>query len=317
MKNPDLNELKDKLSFAKRLPKLIGKAMLLLVAAMLLLSATYTVSEQENAVVMTFGKVTSTKTAGLHLKLPFVQSVRKVNMTTMGTTLGYTEDTNENPGDESLMITSDFNIVSVDLYVEYRVTNPERYCFSATEPELVLRNAILSSARDIISGNNVDSILTDGKAEIQAAIRELTNEVLDRYDIGITVTDIIIQDAEPPTEEVKIAFKNVEDAKQQKDTLLNEAKQYENEKIPAARAQADKVIKAAEAEKTARINEATGQVARFNEMYSEYANNSEITRTRMFYEAIEEIYPDLKIIIDSGGSGTLKFLNLDAEEGGE
>ena len=271
----------------------------------------FTVSEQENVVVLSAGKYSDTKEAGLHFKLPFFQSARSVNMTTQGLAMGYVESGGEvRSTEESMMITYDFNIVSVDLYAEWRVTNPVNYLYNVSEPQVVLRNVIQSSARDIVSSYDVDSVLTDGKSEIQTRMRELINEVLDRYDIGIEVTNVIIQDAEPPNEAVKLAFKAVEDAKQKKDTLINEANKYYNENIPGARAEADRLVKSAEGVKEARIYEANGQVARFNEIYSEYVNNPDITKARMYYEAIEEILPSLKVIIDSSESGTLKMFNI-------
>ena len=280
-------------------------------AATVFFNSYFTVSEQENVVVLSAGKYSDTKEAGLHFKMPFFQSARSVNMTTQGMEMGYLESggvavTTE----ESMMITYDFNIVSVDLYVEWRVTNPVKYLYNVSEPNLVLRNVVQSSARDIVSSYGVDSVLTDGKSEIQTKMRQLINEVLYRYDIGIEVTNVTIQDAEPPNESVKLAFKAVEDAKQKKDTLINEATKYYNENIPGARAEADRLVKSAEGVKEARIFEADGQVARFNEIYSEYINNPDITKARMYYEAIEEILPSLKVIIDSSESGTLKMFSI-------
>ena len=134
---------------------------------------------------------------------------------------------------------------------------------------------------------------------------------LESLDIGIQLVNITIQDAEPPTEEVVSAFKSVETAKQGKETALNNANKYRNEQIPNAQAQADKILQDAEAEKEGRINEAVGQVARFNAMYEEYVKYPTITKQRMFYETMEDVLPDLKVIIDGGeGSGVSKILPL-------
>ena len=134
---------------------------------------------------------------------------------------------------------------------------------------------------------------------------------LDEQDIGVSLVNITIQDSEPPTTEIMEAFKKVETAKQGKETAINNANKYRNEKIPTAQAEADRIIKDAEAFKTERINEATGQVARFNAMYEEYIKNPVVTKERMFYEAMEEVLPDLKLIIDSG-EGVDKILPLDS-----
>ncbi|MDR1539399.1 MAG: FtsH protease activity modulator HflK [Clostridiales bacterium] len=288
-------------------------AALALFAFVLWANSFYTVSEQENAVLLTAGKYTDTKSAGAHLKIPFLQSYYKVNTTTRGMEVGYTtvdgSNTQENYN-ESMMITVDFNLVSVDFYIEWRVTNPQKSLFAVSEPVTLLRNAFQSSARDIVSNYTVDSVLTDGKSEIQGKIMETVNGVLDRYDIGLFVTNVMIQDAEPPNDEVKLAFKAVEDAKQQMDTMINEANRYYNENIPSARAEADKIVKNAEGVKESRINEANGQVARFNEMFTEYSKYPEITEIRMYYEAMEEILPGLKVIVDSSENNLLKMLDI-------
>lgn len=311
----DMGSLKGKLpDFKKYSGPIVGIVIIVIAVALFLSQGWYTVSEQENAVVTTAGKVTDVKGAGLHFKIPIIQSVTKVDMTTRGMTLGYTQDDKGtvNETGDNLMISNDFNIVSVDFYAEWRVTDPVKVLYNVEAPVVLLNNIIQSSARDIVSAYKVDSILTDGKSEIQTNIRELVSKVLDEYDIGIMVTNIIIQDAEPPTAEVTAAFKAVEDAKQKKDTLLNEANKYYNENIPGARAEADKIVKQAEAVKESRINEANGQVARFNEMFSEYINNPDITRIRMYLETMEEIMPYLKVYIDGtkGGGDMLKILDL-------
>lgn len=305
--------------YQKFMGKFAGLFIVLIAAGLFLSQGWFTVSEQENAVVTTAGKVTDVKSAGLHFKIPVLQSATRVDMTTRGMELGYAPDDTaysnlENntvfDSRDNLMISNDFNIVSVDFFAEWRVTDPVKYLYNVEEPEVLLKNIIQSSARDIVSAYKVDSILTDGKSEIQTNIRELVSNVLDSYDIGIMVTNIIIQDAEPPTTEVISAFKAVEDAKQKKDTLLNEANKYYNENIPGARAEADKITKQAEAVKEARINEANGQVARFNEMYSEYRINPSITKTRMYLETMEEILPSLKIYIDGTDNSLFKMMDL-------
>lgn len=299
--------------------------ILLLVAGFALSQSWFTVSEQENAVVTTAGRAESTpRTAGLHFKIPFIQEVHKVDMTTRVMTLGYIE---EDIGFQSnmiydagdnLMISNDFNIVSIDFYAEWRVSDPVKFLFNSERQQLLLSNIIQSSARSVVSAYKIDSVLTDGRYEIQGLIQEEVGKVLDRYDIGISVTNIIIQDAEPPTEEVVLAFKSVEDARQRADTMRNEANRYHNENIPAARAEADRITKEAEAFKEARINEASGQTARFNEMFMEFRNNPEITRTRMYLETMEDVMPGLRVIIDgtegdnplSGGNGVLRILDI-------
>ncbi|MDF2590404.1 MAG: HflK protein, partial [Anaerocolumna sp.] len=158
---------------------------------------------------------------------------------------------------------------------------------------------------------DVDSVLTNGKNEIQSVIKEMILKNLEHHDIGIQLINITIQDSEPPTKEVMEAFKAVETAKQGKETAINNANKYRNEKLPEAEAEVDKIIKEAEAKKQERINEATGQVARFNAMYEEFVKNPIVTKQRMFYEAMEDVLPSLKVIID-GTDGVQKILPLES-----
>ena len=197
------------------------------------------------------------------------------------------------------MITSDYNFVNVDFFVEYRVSDPVKALYASQNPSGILRNICQSSIRTVIGSYPVDEVLTTGKNEIQAAIKTMVVDRLDDQDLGLQLVNITIQDSEPPTAEVMEAFKNVETAKQGKETSLNNANKYRNEQLPLAQAKADGIIKDAEAKKTERINEATAQVARFNAMYEEYIKNPTITRQRMFYEAMEEVLPELKVVIES------------------
>lgn len=262
-------------------------------------NATYEIKEQEQAVLITLGKAQAVTSPGLHFKIPFIQRVRKVNTTIQGLTIGYNADTNETVSDESLMITSDFNFIDVDFYLEYRYSDPVKALYASSNPKEILRNISQSCIRTVIGSYPVDDVLTTGKNEIQATIRDMILEKLEAQDIGIQLVNITIQDSEPPTVEVMEAFKAVETAKQGKETALNNANKYRNEQLPSAQAEADAIVKAAEAQKAERINEATAQVARFNAMYEEYIKNPTVTRQRMFYEAMEDILPDLKVIIES------------------
>ena len=184
------------------------------------------------------------------------------------------------------MITYDYNFVNVDFYVEYRVTDPIRFLYNSDDPVAILKMLCQSYIRDTIGLYDVDSVITTGKSEIQADIKEKIVKRLDQEDLGIQLTNITIQDAEPPTAEVQQAFTAVETAKQGADTAVNNAKKYANEVTPAAEADADEIIKQAEAYKQSKINEATGQAARFSSLFSEYEKYPLITKQRLFYEAM-------------------------------
>ena len=298
----------------------------LLVLVLVIAGATcfYTVDDKQQAVVTTFGKVTEETDAGVHFKLPFgIQKAYKVDVNVyQKIELGYRSDPNSTDGyqvlaSESTMITGDYNIVNVDFFVEYKVSDPVQYLFSSNNPEVILRNLIQSQVRNVVGSSTVDAVLTDGKNSIQMQVRELVAEILTEYNIGLTLVDVKIQDSEPPTKAVIEAFKAVETAKQRAETVVNDAKAYQNAKLPDAQAQADKLVQNAEYLKQKRINEAIQQVAMFNAMYEEYARDPEITRSRMYYEAISEILPGVKLYINTGnGSSVNMLLPLESLVGG-
>lgn len=299
-------------SFNPSWGKVAGIAAGIIVLLIVAFNSAYQIGEQEQAVLITFGQASPVTEPGLHFKIPFVQQVKKVNTTIQGFSIGYDQATNTANEDESLMITSDYNFVNVDFFVEYRVSDPVKAVFASGEPVNILKNISMSCIRNIIGSYPVDDVLTTGKNEIQAAIKEMILARLDEQDLGIQLVNITIQDSEPPTAEVMEAFKAVETAKQGKETALNNANKYRNEQIPSAEAQADAIIQDAEAEKTARINEATAQVARFNAMYEEYIKNPDVTKERMFFEAMEEILPDLKVIIESPDGDVQTFYPIES-----
>ena len=289
--------------------KILKIAAVLIILAVLVGESYYTIKEEEQAVVCTFGSPKAVTTPGLHFKIPFIQTVTKVNTTIQGFSIGYTSMGED---EDALMITSDYNFILVDFYAEYRVTDPVKALYASENPELVLRNIAQNCIRTTIGSYTVDSVLTTGKNEIQSNIKQLILDKLEEYDIGIQLVNITIQDATPPNTEVEMAFKEVETAKQGKETALNNANKYRNEQIPNAEAEADRILQDAEAAKQERINEANGQVARFNSMYQEYVKYPEVTKKRMFYEAMEDVLPDIKVIIQSEESNTSTILPLDS-----
>ena len=299
----------------KKAGRIVTIVVLVVIAALLIGTCYYTVDDKQQAVVTTFGKVTDDTEAGVHFKLPFgIQRVQRVDVNVyQKIELGYRTDPNSVYGydvddKESQMITGDYNIVNVDFFVEYKISDPERYLYSSDSPELILRNLIQSQIRNVVGSTTVDAVLTTGKESIQMQVRQLVTEILEEYDIGLSLVDVRIQDAEPPTQEVIEAFKAVETAKQQAETVVNDAKAYQNAQIPAAQAQADQLTQNAEYLKQKRINEAYEQVAMFNAMYEQYAQNPAITRSRMYYEAISQILPDVKLYINTAKDGSVDML---------
>ena len=277
-------------------------------------SCFYTVDDKQQAVVTTFGRVSDVTDAGLHFKMPFgIQQVRKVDVNVyQKIELGYSSNGSDEyyqvNEKESTMITGDYNIVNVDFFVEYKISDPVKYLYSSNKPELILRNLIQSQIRNVVGSTSVDAVLTDGKESIQSQVKDLVIQILQEYDIGLTLVDVRIQDSEPPTQDVIEAFKAVETAKQQAETVVNDAKAYQNAQLPDAQARADKLVQNAEYLKQKRINEATQQVAMFSAMYEEYKLNPEITRSRMYYEAISQILPDVKVFVNTGSGENVDML---------
>ena len=293
----------------KFITRMIGLGIILIFCIIAVFNSFYTLSDDYQAVVTTFGKPELVTKSGLSFKVPFIQKVKKVNTTIKGFPIGYQYLEDGTTGDvpkESTMITNDYNFIDVDFYVSYQITDPVKALYSSENPALILKNVSINAIRTTIGSYGVDSVLTTGKNEIQANIKQMIRDKMEELDIGITLNDINIQDSEPPTEAVKEAFKAVETAKSNKETAINNANKYRNEKIPEAEANADQVVKNAEAEKSAKINSANAETQRFNDMYNEYKNYPLITKQRMFYETMEDLLPNLKIVIDSTEDGSVQ-----------
>ena len=291
-----------------RFVRFIPGIAILLLLVVCATDAFYQVREQEQAILTMFGQVLRTDTAGLYFKIPFLQRVNMVDMTTHGIGIGYVidgEGQNITVDDEGVMITSDFNFVDIDFYLEYKVSDPVAFYYNSYDPDTIMKNMALASIRSTVIDYPVDDVITVAKGQIQSEVRERLQSELSDKGIGLTVVNITIQDAEPPTQDIVQAFKSVETAKQGKETAVNNAKKYQNEQLPQAEAQADQIIQNAEADKQARIAEAEGQTARFNAMYEQYRLNPLITRQRLFYEAMEEVLPSLKVIITDGETQTM------------
>ena len=287
--------------------------LILALAAGLIVTSVYQLQEDEYAVITTFGKPSVVSTSGLKFRIPLIQRKTIVSKATQGFAIGYNLSNNASIEDESLMISVDFNFVNVDFYVEYRVTDPVKYLYNSREPVQILKMLCQSYIRDTIGLYGVDDVITTGKAEIQASIREKITARLEQEDLGISLVNIAMQDAEPPTTEVQQAFKAVETSKQEAETAINNANKYANEQLPAAKANADEILQSAEAYRQSRVAEAEGQASRFRELYAEYAKFPEITRRRLFYESISTVFPDMKVIIMGKDGGKLEtVLPLDS-----
>lgn len=298
------NKFKDNLSDGIKDMSGYWKIIVLVIAvAIVAFRSIYFISEQKNGVVTQFGKVVRVDTAGMHFKAPW-QSLQTVDITTHGTGIGYYVKDGQNIASEEdgIMITSDFNLLNIDFYMEYKVSDPVAYLYNSQTPEEILENIALANIRTVVSNYTVDEAMTTAKGLIEQEVKEAMLKSLEDTKIGLSVQNITIQDSEPPTEDIIAAFKAVETAKQGADTAKNNALQYKNEQIPKAEAKADKIVQNATASKDARIAEATGEASKFNKMYEQYSMYPEITKKRMFFEKVEEILPNTRVIITDGQS---------------
>ena len=307
-----------------KIPKISMGAFPLIGIALVLwmLTGIYVVGPDEVGVVQTFGKYSRAAQSGLNYHFPFpiekvsTPKVTEVKRIEIGfRTVG--KNQYQSIARESLMLTGDENIVDAEMIVQYKIKDPVAYTFNFIEPELTVRQASEASLRTVIGRHNIDEALTSGKFMIQEESKELIQNILDKYNTGILVVAVQLQDVSPP-EQVIAAFKDVASAKEDKNRMVNQAEGYRNDIIPKARGEAQAEIREAEGYKEARISRAEGDVSKFNAVLKEYRKSKEVTETRMFLETAEEILSDReKIIVPDGkeGSNLINLLNLKAKEG--
>lgn len=296
---------------------LVGIALLLW-----MLTGIYVVGPDEVGVVQTFGKYSRAAQSGLNYHFPFpfekvsTPKVTEVKRIEIGfRTVG--KNQYQTITRESLMLTGDENIVDAEMIVQYKIKDPVAYTFNFIEPELTVRQAAEASLRTVVGRNNIDEALTSGKFMIQEEAKQLIQGILDKYNTGILVDAVQLQDVGPP-EQVVAAFKDVASAKEDKNRMINQAEGYRNDIIPKARGEAQAEIREAEGYKEARIARAEGDVSKFNSVLKEYRKSKEVTEIRMFLETAEEVLSNReKIIVPDGkeGSNLINLLNLKAKEG--
>jgi len=291
------------------------------VVAVFALSGFYFIGSNEEAVVTMFGKVVRTeKEAGLRFKLPLLEVTQKVDIEGIRRMeFGYRSDSSASVEEsllEARMLTADENIVIADWAVLYKVNDSYKYLYNVDDPQGTLRTITEAAYRRVVAAHILDDILTDKKETIQFEVRESLQEICNKYDFGITITAVQLQDALPP-DSVKDAFLEVASAKEDKTAKINDATTYLNEKLPVARGEAQQILNQSEGYKQERINDATGAVARFLAIQKEYATNKEITRTRLYLEAIRTLLPGVKeVYIMSDNGDVLKFLPLTGSTAG-
>ncbi|MDQ0245873.1 membrane protease subunit HflK [Bacillus fengqiuensis] len=303
---------------ARQISKYVGIVIGVLLLGIAAFTTWYTVDESEQAVIATFGAVDEgVAEPGLHFKLPWpIQKVEKLSKETFSLQFGYDEkdgDIKEIPKDTK-MITGDENIVLADMVVQWKITSPEKYLYNAEDPQKILYNATSASLRSIIGSSKIDDALTSGKAEIEAQVRDLLSNLVERYDVGISILSVKLQDVELPNDEVRKAFTNVTDAREMMNTKINEANKYRNKRTKEAEGEKDAIISNAEGDKAARIQTARGDVAVFDSVYNEYKNAPDITKQRLILETIDRVLPDAEIYIMKDDGNTMKYLPIQPME---
>lgn len=295
-----------------RVPIIIG--LVLLIGGR---TAFYTVEPDEEAVVIRLGRYLTTTSPGLHFKIPFgVDDVIKVKtkivhqsefgFRTVNSATKVTKYSQGNYDRESLMLTGDLNVADVQWVVQYQISDPFKYLFKASDPEQNIRDISESIMRRVVGDILVTEVLTTGRAKIATDAKLLMQEVLDKYDMGIRVTTIKLQDVNPP-KVVQASFNDVNSAKQEQEKMLNQAEKSYNRVIPEAKGKAEQLIAEAEGYANEIVNRALGDTERFNELAKEYNRAPAITKKRIFLETMEELYENFSeiTVVDKKVKGLL------------
>ncbi len=274
--------------------------VVVIVAVTLLFNSVYTLDEQKRGVLLRLGKYQSTEMPGLHFKIPFVDQVIPVN-TTAVRTLEIRER----------MLTEDENIVEVELNAQYRVVDPVKFALRIEEPQLTLQIAAQSALRHEVGSAVMDEVLTSGRIELADRTQIRLQDYLDRYLTGMVLTNVNIKDARPP-EQVRSAFDDVQVAKLDKERMVNEAEAYANAVVPEARGGAQRQLEEARAYRERVVARARGEADRFDKLYTEYRKAPQVTRDRLYIDAISEVYTNAsKVLVDVKGGNNMMYIPLD------
>ena len=300
-------------------------AIIIVAGAIVLFSSVYTVEPSEEAVILRFGRYISTEPPGLHFKLPFMDEAIKVKTKVIlqeefgfrSAIRGERVDdyTNEALREEYLTLTGDLNVGAVEWIVQYQISDPKKFLFNTREVLKNLRDVSQSVMRRVVGDRTVNEVLTTGRVEIADEAHRLTQEVLDRYDIGLRIVTVKLQNVNPP-EPVKPAFNEVNAAKQEQEQAINQAEREYNKVIPEARGKAEQAIRDAQGYATAAVNRAEGDADRFRSMLAAYVAAPAVTRTRLYLETMEELYGRFKAltIVDKGVQGILPVFSQNGQQ---
>ncbi len=291
--------------------------------ALLLYTSIYTVQAESQGVVLRFGKFIKTVEPGLRFKLPFgidtvsIVPVRRQLKQEFGFgTEGATNPTqySSEQKEERSMVTGDLNTAEVEWVIQYRVREPRKFLFEVREPGQTLRDISESVMRTVVGDRTVDEVITIGRQEIEVAALTQLQELVDKYELGLSIDQVQLKNVNPPRP-VQPSFNEVNQAQQEREQMINVANGEYNKEVPRARGEADQKIQAAEGYALKRVNEAQGDVSRFNAVFTEYLKAPEVTKQRIYIETMRNVVPVLgrKIIIDDQASQILPLLQLSTE----
>lgn len=295
--------------------------VLIVLGLVILWNTIFQIGTEEVGVITRLGRYSRTVEPGLNVKMPFAETVLKVpverqqklefGFRSTSTGGSQSEFSKEGVRDESLMLTGDLNLADVEWVVQYRINNAYNYLFKVRDPESTLRNISEAATRQIVGDRTVNEVLTIGRTEIAIKLHELIQEICNEYSMGIKVEQVVLQDVNPP-DPVKKAFNAVNEAQQEKETLINQAKSEYNKVIPKASGEAKATVQKAEGYAIERINNAQGEATRFNDLYREYVKAPEVTKKRIYLENMSNVVSKLGnvIITDQNGANVLPLLQM-------
>ncbi|HFD81085.1 MAG TPA: FtsH protease activity modulator HflK [Gammaproteobacteria bacterium] len=299
-------------------PAFAGLGLVAVIAVVVwLFSGIYIVDAGKQGVVLRFGAYSETTLPGPHWHIPYpieqveVVDVAQRRFVEIGYRSGGSGQASVVVPREALMLTQDENIVNVQFAVQYQVSDARQYLFDVRDPNAVLKQVAESAIREVVGHSDMDFVLGEGRAEVVNQTRALMQKTLDTYKSGLMVSDVNLQDAQPP-EEVQAAFSDAIKAREDKERLKNEAEAYANEIVPKARGAAARKIQESEGYKEALIAKAEGEASRFDQLLTAYRKAPEVTRKRLYLETMESVLEKTgKVIVDTEGSGNLMYLPLD------
>jgi len=306
--------------------KYIFSAIAGILILMFVFSGVYSVGPDEVGIVRRFGKYTRTANPGLNFKIPMgveradnvkVQYIYKeeFGFRTLRSSIK-TQYSSREYFDESLMLTGDLNVLVVEWIVQFKVNDPVKFLFNVRDQGETIRSVSEAVMRQVVGNNSVSEVLNTRRVEINQEVQDTVQEILDFYDTGLKIVTVKLQDVNPP-DEVKPSFNEVNEAKQEKEKMINNAWEAYNKAIPSAKGEAEKTIREAEGYALNEINTAKGDAARFIDTWEAYRNAKEVTRKRLYLETMNEILPKVgqKYIMDSLSGSILPLLKLNNEGG--